>query len=149
MAVGLNGMNMKIINTAFYIYLLCSCLACNLYSDRVKVNEDYYLWTTEGRSDMMLCYLDYGEYNIGIIGPCAFAAGVNSEHIIVKTHPVDDGRILRNRTLFYIIPLIDKVSTDDLKNYYGPYGDEKFQLMRDKLGVSENLNFSIVLRDLE
>ena len=98
---------------------------------------------------MMLCYLNYCQYNIGMIGPCAYAAGVNKEHIIVKTHPVENDKIIKTRTLFYILPLVDKFSTEPLKNYYGPFGREKFQLMRDKLRVSEELDFSIILRDLE
>jgi hypothetical protein len=121
---------------------------CNNKS-RYKITEDYFLWTTGDLAQMTLCYLDYGKYNIGIIGPCVFAAGSDQRHIIVKEHPLRDGQIDKSKTLYYIIPLQNKVSNDPQKNYRGPYQKDKFERVRDTLGVSKYLDFTLVLKQLD
>lgn len=134
------------------ILFICICglfVGCSDSKSRYKITEDYFLWTTEDMDQMSLCYLDYGKYNIVVVGPCVFAAGNNGKHIIVKEHPIRDGQLDKFKTLYYIIPLINKISNDPQKNYYGPYQKNKFDKMREELGVSKDLDFSILIKELE
>ncbi|MDB5191569.1 MAG: hypothetical protein JWQ96_1132 [Segetibacter sp.] len=134
---------MKVAGVFAFILLFNSCIS---FSDkRVKLSREYYAWSMEGGSDMQIYYWAYDEYNIGMFGPRVYAAGVDSSFIIAKKHPKRDGKIEKRTTLFYIIPLKQKVSKEGEKNYYGPYMEMEFNEMRKQLGVRQDLRFTINL----
>ena len=124
-----------------FIFISICLFACG--DTRIKLADDYYVWSTEGGSDMQIYYLAYGKYNIGMFGPRVYSVGVDSDFIIVKKHPVRDGKINRQSTLFYIIPLKDRLSTEGEKNYFGPFYEDGFLKKRHQLKVHPDLTFTI------
>lgn len=73
-----------------------------------KLSPEYNLCPIESR--YCICFLEDGKYNTRMIGPSVEAVGKNNEHIIVKVHPVLDGVVDLSNSIYYIIPLINRVS---------------------------------------
>ena len=124
----------------FIIFLFAILAGCTFIWEDKKLTDEYYICSIEHR--ICICYLEDFKYNLRMIGPSVSGVGVNEEHIIIKEHPVRDGSTDYSRTLYYIIPLKNRVSTEGEKNYYGPYRKDEFEEARRKFGVSENLAFN-------
>jgi len=80
---------------------------------------------------------------IGVVGPTVFAAGWNTDFIMVMQHP-GDGIHPANKSItnYFILRLKD----DKL---FGPFGEADFTEQRKLLGVPSNLDFTLVYKDLE
>ena len=100
---------------------------------------------------MNLCFLEFGQYWIGVVGPCIFAAGVDDDFIILKEHLTTMDGINRKVTLYYILPLKDPIDTveEAREKLIGPLTEEEFGIARRKHSVSELLDFTVVFSDLE
>jgi hypothetical protein len=122
------------------LFSLAVLLGCTFIWEDKKLTNEYYICSIEHR--ICICYLEDFKYNIRMIGPSVSAVGMNQEHIIIKQHPVRDGSTDYSKTLYYIIPLKNRVSTEGEKNYYGPYQKHEFEEARRKLSVSEKLEFN-------
>jgi hypothetical protein len=127
--------------------LLASCGQ----NDFVKLNEKFALWATDDRADMSLCFLDFGKYYIGVAGPCIFAAGVDDEFIILKEHPVLDGKIQEKVTSYYIVPIKEPIESSEeaREALIGPLTLRKFEAEKVKQKVSEKLDFTVSFWDLD
>lgn len=119
--------------------------------DPVKLNDRFALWATDDRADMSLCFLEFGQYWLGVVGPCIFAAGVDDNFIILKEHPATLDGINRNVTLYYILPLKDSIDSveDAREKVIGPLTEKEFGMARRQHRVAQSLNFTVVISDLE
>jgi hypothetical protein len=106
-----------------------------------NLNGGYYLSAIDGKEDMNLGYQD-GQYEVGMIDATICAVYQNEMFILVKQNPKTNSYPKRiSNTIFYIIPLKNKLSKDIERNFYGPleYDDYK------KIVLTLNIN----LKNLE
>lgn len=135
--------------------LLLLCLTLHLSScgsgDFVKLNDRFALWATDDRADMSLCFLEFGQYWVGVVGPCIFAAGVDDNFIILKEHPATLDGINRKVTLYYILPLKDSIDSvkDAREKVIGPLTEKEFGMSRRQYRVAKSLEFKVVFSDLK
>lgn len=120
-------------------------------SDFVKLNDSFALWATDDKADMSLCFLEFGEYWVGVVGPCIFAAGIDNDFIILKEHPAILDGINRKVALYYILPLKDSINSveEAREKVIGPLTEKEFGMARRKYSVSNSLDFTVVFSDLE
>ena len=131
----------------FLALFLSSCGS----GDFVKLNDRFALWATDDRADMSLCFLEFGQYWVGVVGPCIFAAGVDDNFIILKEHPTTLNRINRKITLYYILPLKDSIDSveEAREKIIGPLTERGFGIARRQHRVDRSLDFTVVFSDLE
>jgi hypothetical protein len=100
---------------------------------------------------MSLCFLEFGRYWVGVIGPCIFAAGVDDDFIILKEHPATLDGIDRKVTLYYILPLKDSINSveEAREKIDGPLTEKEFGIARQEHRVAKSLDFTVVFSDLE
>jgi hypothetical protein len=122
-------------------------LSCNGAQEE-KFIGNYYLKYTDIKSGMGIYYLD-GEYFIGVINPTVFVACQNDAFIIVKQHPENLSQIDKSITNYFIIPIKDKLSQSAEKNVIGPLSKVEFETKCRELGVTKDLKFTKVFKDLE
>jgi len=131
----------------FLALFLSSCGS----GDFVKLNDRFALWATDDRADVSLCFLEFGHYWVGIVGPCIFAAGVDDNFIILKEHPATLDGINRKVTLYYILPLKNSINSveEAREKVIGPLTEKEFGIARRQHRVERSLDFKVVLSDLE
>ena len=112
----------------FLALFLSSCGS----GDFVKLNDRFALWATDDRADMSLCFLEFGQYWVGVVGPCIFAAGVDDNFIILKEHPATLDGINRKVTLYYILPLKNSINSveEAREKVIGPLTKKEFGIER-------------------
>ncbi|SEJ36059.1 hypothetical protein SAMN05216327_10927 [Dyadobacter sp. SG02] len=119
--------------------------------DFVKLNDRFALWATDDRADMSLCFLEFDQYWVGVVGPCIFAAGVDDNFIILKEHPTTLDGINREVTLYYILPLKNSINSveEAREKVIGPLTEKEFGITRRQYLVAKSLDFKVVFSDLE
>jgi hypothetical protein len=131
----------------FLALFLSSCGS----GDFVKLNDRFALWATDDRIAMSLCFLEFGQYWVGLVGPCIFAAGLDDDFIILKEHPTTLDGINRNVTLYYILPLKDSIDSveEAREKVIGPLTEREFGIARRQHRVAKSLDFTVVFSDMK
>lgn len=113
-----------------------------------KLNGEYFLFAVDAKEDMYLGYQD-GEYGIGVIDATVFAVGQSDDYIIVKQHPIETlGKLNKQKTNYYIIPLKERINKSVDKNFYGPFTKKEFEQKKIDLNLYD-IEFDIIHKDLE
>lgn len=142
---------MNIYKYLFIIFLIIifSCDSSFRYKENIIGN--YYLVALELNEDMSLSYKVNEEDDafVGIVNPTVFALGYNKDYIIVKQHP-EKKPFVPDKTItnYFIVPLNNKVSKSVEKNIIGPLSNEEFKNKRKELGVSSDLTFTRIFKNL-
>ena len=116
------------------LFFLSGCIFDGAYKD---LHNGYQVLAVDG--DVNLALSD----GVIIIPTMVVAVGKNDSFIIVKQNPEEQPTAIQ----YYIIPLIEKISEDARKNFYGPLSTAEFQEMKKSLCI-ENIDFTISNDDL-
>jgi len=81
----------------------------------------------------------------GVVKETVFAVGYNDNYIIVKQHPSNN----RDITNYYIVALCKENTLWAEKGVIGPLTEIGFIKKRKELGISQELTFTRILKDLE
>jgi hypothetical protein len=162
---------MHILRFAGLLAILAVAGCSQLGAGEVRLVGPYYVVAATSRQDMALYYAPGREGRVGQwipgpsrlrsaerrsvsardslhlrVGPTVFALGRDDRHIIVKRHPGGD----RSITEYFILTrAVDTASSGKAAAVTRPLTAAEFADARRRLGVSETLGFSFVLRDLE
>jgi hypothetical protein len=123
------------------------------YCYKKHIIGDYYLVATDIIEEASIGTIYKGNDHTGIsyiIYQGVYSVGNDEQFIIVKQHPFDIRPELdKNSINYYIIPLINKISKLEGNNLFGPMTKEEFIQKRNELGIDKNLDFTIVIEELE
>jgi hypothetical protein len=103
------------------------------FSYEQHLTGDYKLVAVDDKEQMALV-----EGSVGVIAETVFAAGWTKDFIIVKQHPNND----RAKTNYFIVETA-------AKRVSAPLSREGFNSERKRIGVPENLEFTVVFKQLE
>lgn len=132
--------------TLLAVILLTSCIGSSVYEK--KLSPGYELSANDDLSGMTI-YVNEGQYQVGVLPATVFSVGFDQEFIIAKQHPLINNTINKSVTNYYVIPIKDKVSTWPDLNRIGPLTQKEFLLQRKTLNISDKLEFTITIEDLE
>ncbi len=131
----------------FILIILILQNSCDSYTIHIKYN--YYIEATDIIEQSNISFKDNTGYTF-IVPAAVFAAGANKNFIIAKQHPCKPGDTPNKKiTNYYIIPLKNKISEKPVENKIGPLTKSEFEFQRKKLGISADLDFTIIIKDLE
>ncbi len=121
--------------------------SCNSYT--IHIRNNFYIEATDIIEQSNISFKDNTGYTF-IVPAAVFAAGSNDNFIIAKQHPCKFGDTPDKKiTNYYIIPLKNKLSDNPVENKIGPLTKSEFEFQRKKLGISDDLNFTIIIQELE
>jgi hypothetical protein len=129
------------------LFILITCLfSCSLGMDTVRhVTGNYYLTAPDDEEQLGLTYRYPGDdtgYS-GIIEETVFAVGYNKQYIIAKQHPHD----IKETTNYFILPYNANRNPKN-EDLIGPLTLNEFNQKKKEFRI-ENLNFTIIYKDLE
>lgn len=126
------------------IYIVLVFLLLLSCSNFDHIIDNYYFGSLGGINSQTSVYyrLEGGDY-LGVVSEGVIAIGYNENFIIVKQNPFSSRKkVENNRMNYYIIPINNRDEYPD-ENRLGPFTENEFNLELIKLGVSENLKFTI------
>ncbi|HLX54181.1 MAG TPA: hypothetical protein VKR58_09575 [Aquella sp.] len=80
---------------------------------------------------------DGGNYG-NVVNQTVFAVGYNEKYIIAKQHP-DENRKITN---YFIVPVEQHITRENLKNLMGPLTYDQFLAKRHELSIPDSLQFT-------
>jgi hypothetical protein len=131
----------------FIYFFITTIFGCR-YSYEKKIVNDYYLFATDGVMELT----SLGRKNeVGfsyIIKYGVYAAGYNDNFIIIKQHPANLYNVNKAWTNYYIVPY-NEDKTKTMNDTLSSLTKEEFYEKRNELGIDKNLDFTIVIKELE
>jgi hypothetical protein len=109
-----------------------------------RLTGDYSIIAVNDRRDMNVSKMLPSGDAVGVIPKTVFAVGWNDDFIIAKRHapPGHPSSLIGHATLFHILRVSDGAT-------WGPFSQEQFEAERVKLGLPQDLRFTVSFRDLE
>ena len=134
-----------------YLMTLLILTSCGEFAIEEQVVGNYYLIATDVGDDCGLSYKGFDENSYGvIISATVFAIGYNERYLIAKQHPRNfPARPDKGITNYYILPMMEGFDYRTKNGLMGPMIELEFKKKRKELGVSEELTFTKVFKDLE
>ncbi|TKG95776.1 DUF3997 domain-containing protein [Puteibacter caeruleilacunae] len=139
-----NKFNLSVILLVSMIFT--SCIGSVVYER--KLTAGYELSANDHISGMSI-YTTDEQYQIGIVNATVFAVGYNKNFIIVKQHPFEGNSVNKAITNYFIIPIKNDGNLPPDKNKIGPLTYHDFLKKRNELGISNDLNFTITIDELQ
>ena len=129
------------------LFCVLICFGCDFRNK--ELIKGYSIASIDEDAANSIYYNDNG-FDVGVVNPTVFAVGYDSKYIIVKQHPREfpnpPNKLI---TYYYIIPLVNKVHLAPDKNKIGPLSLHEFELKKAELGVSRELDFTILYKNLD
>lgn len=121
--------------------------ACLFDSEEHKLDDVYYLGSIDLVDSMSLYRRIDAQAGIGRVGPTVFAAGFDSQYVIVKRHPSGD----RSKVEYFLLDRNkdDSPGRDPTASVSGPFTEKEFAVARARAKVDTSLQFTLVLRKLQ
>ena len=139
---------MKKVTVLLCFLLPLFLIGCDIY--KIQLIDEYYISTPDDIYQMAVTYKESQDSYVIIIDAAVFAAGANENFIIAKQHPCKFGDTPNKKiTNYFIIPLKNKLSEDPVENKIGPLSKIEFEHERKKLGIDKDLDFTIIIKELE
>ena len=122
-------------------------LACIFDSEEHALDDTYYVGSIDLVDSMSLYHRVNSQSGIRRIGPTVFAAGLDSQFVIVKRHPAGD----RSKIEYFLLDRSkdDSPTHDPTTSVSGPFTEQEFAAARARARVSPALQFTLVLRKLQ
>ena len=122
-------------------------LACIFDSEEHALDDTYYVGSIDLVDSMSLYHRVNSQAGIRRVGPTVFAAGFDSQFVIVKRHPSGD----RSKIEYFLLDRIkdDSPTRDPATSVSGPFTEHEFAAARARAKVNPSLQFTLVLRKLQ
>jgi len=113
-----------------------------------SLDNDFYLFANNSFDETSIIY-NTGKYSSSIIvEESVFAVGFNDDFIIAKRHPKDSINQILEEIIYYYIIEINNISKNNPKKSI-PLSEEQYKSKRRELKIPNNLDFKIVIKEIE
>ena len=129
------------ITTLIALILLTSCKESS-----IKIIGRYSLGSDEEGDSYILSYKIDKDAELVLVDAYVYAIGLDSNFMILKRYPKNNGSITRTQTYYYIVPIYKNFTYSPEKGIIGPMPLEEFNLKRKELGI-QNIGFNKILKN--